>query len=230
MSHQPRARSLAAAVVAVAGLGSSVVLVGFLARQVAVERDRAARSTTDERGVRNQLGTVKEQLKESREESSRLAENRTRESGIAEAEIMALRRDLADARREREEWRGKYRVAAAERDRAAEELLAARRDAELLRDDVARSGERAAAAAENAKGKAAAADDAARRLQEGRERVAALLRPLFQDLRSPDGTIRVRAHEALCQFAGRELPYRPGAPAEEREADAMAIEEVLSGK
>lgn len=221
---------MAAAVVAVVGLGSSILLVGFLARQVAVERDKGVRSSTDERGARNQLGTVRAQLKDSREETARIAGNRAREAGVAEAETGALRRDLADARREREEWRNRYRTAAAERDRAAEELLAARRDLELLRDDVARAGRKSEAAGESAKARAAEAAEAQRRLSAMTERVAFLLRPLFQDLRSPDGSIRVRAHEALCSYAGRELAYRPGGLPEEREADAKAIEAELIGK
>jgi len=230
VSRRPRARSLAAAIVAVVGLGSSVLLVGFLARQVAVERDKASRSSSDERGVRNQLGTIRSQLKETREDAARIAENRAREAGVAEAETGALRRDLADARREREDWRNRYRAAAAERDRASEELLAARRDIELLRDDVARAGQRSSAAAEAAKARAAEAVESQRRLSAMTDRVASLLRPLFQDLRSPDGSIRIRAHEALCSFAGRDLPYRAGGPIEEREADAKAIEADLTGQ
>ncbi len=221
---------MAAAVVAVVGLGSSILLVGFLARQVAVERDRGIRSSTDERGARIQLKTVQGQLREAREETARIAANRAREAGVAEAETGALRRDLAEARREREEWRNRYRAAAAERDRAVEELLAARRDIELLRDDAARSGRRSEAAAEDARARSEEAAEAARRLVAVTERVAFLLRPLLQDLRSPDGTIRVRAHEALCAYAGRELAYRPGGAAEEREADAAAIEAELIGR
>jgi chromosome segregation ATPase len=223
VSHRPRARSLAAAV-------SSVVLVGFLARQVAVERDRSGRATTEERGAKSMLRGVQGQLRETRDEAARTAENRAREASVAEAEIGSLRRDLADARREREEWRNKYRAAAAERDRAAEDLQAALRDIELLRDDVARSGQRAGAAGEAAKTRAAEAAEAQQRLAVMKERVASLLRPLFQDLRSPDGSIRVRAHEALCAFAGRDFAYRAGAPAEERESDAKAIEDELVGK
>ena len=221
---------MAAAVVAVVGLGSSILLVGFLARQVALERDRGSRSATDNKGARLQLKTVQGQLRESREEAARIAGNRAREAGVAEAETGALRRDLAEARREREEWRDRYRAAAAERDRAVEELLSARRDLELLRDDAARSGLRSEEAADAAKARAAEAADAGHRFAAMKERVAFLLRPLLQDLRSPDGTIRVRAHEALCEFAGRELAYRPGGLPEEREADAAAIEAELIGR
>jgi len=230
VNRPPRARSVAAAVLAVVGLGSSVALVAFLARQVALERERAVRSDTDVRGARNQLQTVRAQLKESREETSRVAENRTREADVAEAETGALRRDLAEARREREDWRGRYRAAASERDRAAEESLAARRDIELLRDDLARAGRRSAAATEALKTKTAEAEAAQQRLAAMTERTSSLLRPLFQDLRSPDGSIRVRAHEALCAFAGRPLPYRSSGTAEEREADAAAIEAEWGGK
>ena len=60
-----------------------------------------------------------------------------------------------------------------------------------------------------------------------RAREAALLRPLLQDLRSGDGTVRVRAHEALCAWAGKDLPFRANGSDAEREADAAAIEKSV---
>ena len=47
-------------------------------------------------------------------------------------------------------------------------------------------------------------------------------------VRSPDGSLRVRAHEALCAFAGRNLPFRPNGTPEQIEEDARGIEAALS--
>jgi hypothetical protein len=226
----PRNRSTGASVVVYLGLAASVLLVGWLARRVALEKERKIRSETDERGARAQLNNVRFQLKSAKEELARHEEDRARRASVVEGELGALRRALADAQRDRDSWREKYIAAAAERDRANGDLLAVRRDLEFLRNDLARAGARAAAAEEASKTCTAQAEEARLRLAEAVARVEALVRPLLQDLRSPDGSIRVRAHEALCAFAGKPLDYRPGGTPEEVEADAKAIEALLLGR
>jgi hypothetical protein len=226
----PRHRSAGASVVVYLGLAASVLLVGYLARQVALERERKIRSETDERGARAQLNTIRFQLKSAKEGLARLEEDRARRGSVVEGEMATLRRALAEAQKDRDAWREKYIAAATERDRANGDLLALRRDQELFRNDLARAGARAVAAETAAKARTAEAEEARLRLAETTARVEALVRPLLQDLRSPDGSIRVRAHEALCAFAGRALDYRPSGTAEEVEADAKAIEAVLLGR
>jgi chromosome segregation ATPase len=212
------------------GLAGSVLLVGYLARRIALERERTVRSETDERGAKAQLQTVRFQLKEARGELARMEEDRARRASVVEGEMGALRRALAEAQKERDAFREKYRTASGDRDRAMEDLLAARRDLELLRNDLARATARAAAAAASARARTEEAEEARLRLAESTARVEALLGPLLQDLRSPDGSIRVRAHEALCAFAGKQLEFRAGGTPEEIEADAKAIETLLLGK
>lgn len=226
----PRNRSAGASAVVYVGLAASVLLVGYLARQVAAERERKIRSETDERGARAQLNTIRFQLKSAKEELARVEDDRARRGSVVEGELSTLRRSLADAQKDRDTWREKYIAAAAERDRANGDLLALRRDQEFFRNDLARAGARATTAETAAKARTAEAEEARVRLSETTARVEALLRPLLQDLRSPDGSIRVRAHEALCAFAGRALDYPPSGTPEELEAAAKAIEAALIGK
>jgi hypothetical protein len=211
----------------VAGLGSAAVVVFFLGRQVAREREKTVRSLTDQQGMQTRLTTANRELRSTREEVARADADRERRAKVVEGELTTLRADLARAVAEREEKDRAWRAAAAERDRAAEDLLGARREIEHLRSDLARALERVRTAEGAAGDRGRAADEAAKRLVEARERGAALLRPLLQDLRSADGSIRVRAHEALCAFAGRDLAFRANGTQEEREADAKAIEEAL---
>jgi chromosome segregation ATPase len=211
-------------------MGASVTLVGYLAREVAHAREKTVRFETDQRGAVAQLQTVRGQLKDAKEELARLEEDRARRARVVEGETGALHRELADARKERDALLGKYRAAAADRDRAAEDLLAARRELDGMRTDLAKAGDRTAATEATAKARTAEAEEARRRLAETATRVEALVRPLLQDLRSPDGSIRVRAHEALCAFAGRDLPFRTNGTPEEREADAIALETILLGR
>ncbi len=225
-----RARSAVAKVLVVACLLASVVLVGSLARDLAHAKEKTVRYETDARGAQAQLQTVRGQLRDAKEDLARLEQDRGRRARVVEGETGALHGELADARKERDALLGKYRAAASERDRAAEDLLAARRELDGMRTDLAKAADRAAAAAAASKAKAAEADEARGRLAEIQGRIEFLVRPLLQDLRSADGSIRVRAHEALCAFAGKDLPYRADGTSEEREADAQAMEIALLGR
>jgi hypothetical protein len=225
----PRGLSLAGALVLVAGLGSAAVVVFFLGRQVARERERTVRSRTDQQGLATRLTAANRELRALREEAARLEADRDRRARVVEAELTALRADLAKATREREERDRAWRAAAGERDRAAEELIRSRREIENLRSDLASALEKSRNAQAAATERGRAAEEAARSLAETRGRCAAILRPLLQDLRSADGSVRVRAHEALCAFAGRDLPFRANGTPEEREADAKALEGALLG-
>lgn len=227
MTAPPRGISLAGALLLVAGLGSAAVIVFFLGRQVAREREKTVRAHTDQQGIQTRLTTANRELRAAREEAARLEVDRERRARVVEGELTTLRGDLARAEKEREAKDRSWRAAAAERDRAAEDLLQARREIEHLRSDLARALERARTAEGAASDRGRAAEEAEKRLVDARARTAALVRPLLQDLRSADGSIRVRAHEALCAFAGRDLPYRTNGTPEEREADAKALEEAL---
>ncbi len=223
-------RSFAGTVALLLGLGSSVVLVALLARQVAREREKSDRSQIEQKGAQNQASTFRSQAREAKEEIDRLEADRSRRAQVVEGEMALLRTDLGEAVKERDALDRKYRAAAAERDRAVEDLLAARREIEALRSDLARAVQKAEGAEKGSKAEARAAEEARKRLAAATARVEALLRPLFQDLRSMDGSIRVRAHEALCGWAGRDLPFRASGTPEEREADAKALEASLAGR
>lgn len=227
MSVPIPARRTAGTALLLACLVSSIVLVGLLARQVARERDKADRAKSDQREVQVQVGTLRTQAKDSKEEVHRLEDERARRAGVVEGETAALRAALATAVRERDALDPKYRAAVAERDRSKDMLLAARLEQEALRNDLARAVERASTAESAARDSARDGDEAKRKLEDATVRVAALLKPFFQDLRSNDGSIRVRAHEALCAYAGRDLPFRLNGKPEEREEDAKAIEAAL---
>lgn len=219
--------SLAGVLVLLAGLGSGAFLVVSLGRQVARERERTERSETDEREARIHLDSLRHEARGLRERVESLETERAVRARVVEGELAGLRRSLEEAVRERDSLDGRYGAAAAERDRATEDLLAARNSLEATRNDLARALRRATdaeAAARRLEGEAA---EAARRLAAATGRVDALLRPLLQDLRSADGSMRVRAHEALCGYAGRTLPFRPNGTAAEIEADARAIEEAV---
>lgn len=220
--------TVAGVVLLVAGLGSGAVLVVALGRQVAFEKDRRERSETEGREDRTRSATDQHELKGARDRIRTLEAERENRARVVEGEMAALRRELAAAVKDRDEARQAWKAAAAERDRAAEDLVATRRENVHLRDDLARANEREAGAAEAAAKAAAASDEARRRLQAAASRVEALLRPLLQDLRSADGSVRVRAHEALSAWAGKPLPFRPGGTPEQIEADARAIEDVLN--
>jgi chromosome segregation ATPase len=217
----------AGAVVLVAGLGSAAAMVVVLARMVAREREKTERAQTDQRGLQTRLSTANAQLRRSKEDVDRLEAERARREKATEGETGALRRGLAEARARIEELEPKYGAAVSERDRAVEDLLAATRELRAVRDDLARANQRVAASAEGARKGAREAEEAAARLAALQARLESLLRPLLQDLRSADGTLRVRAHEALCAWSGRDLPFRAGGTPEEREADAKAIEQAL---
>jgi chromosome segregation ATPase len=223
----PRGLSLAGALLLIAGLGSAAVIVTLLGRQVARERERTVRAHTDQQGIQTRLTTANRELRAAREEAARLEVDRERRARVVEGELTTLRSDLAQATKDREGRERAWRAAAAERDRAAEDLLQARREIENLRSDLARAMERARTAEGSASDRGRAAEEAEKRLLEARTRTAALLKPLLQDLRSDDGSVRVRAHEALCAFAGRDLAYRANGTPAEREADAKAVAEAL---
>jgi chromosome segregation ATPase len=230
MSPPRSPRSVAGTIALVVGLGSSVALVGLLARQVARERERNVRTEGEQKGAQNQLVTTRSGLREAREEIDRLEADRARREKVVEGETALLRRDLADAVQARDALDRSYRAAASERDRATGDLLAARREIESLRTDLARAVRRAEQSEESAKAEARASEDCRKRLAQATARVESLLRPLLQDLRSADGSIRVRAHEALCAFAGHDLAFRPNGTPEEREADAKGLEASLLAK
>ena len=218
---------IAGALLLLVGLGSAVALTLSLGRQVAFEQEKREHSDTNAREGQTRLATAREDLRAARERIDRLEAERENRARIVEGEMAALRRDLAAAVRDRDASAEGYRGAVAERDRAAGDLVAARREVELLRADRARAVERASGAEETARRTSKEAEEAASRLAGANVRVAALLRPLLQDLRSPDGSLRVRAHEALCAFAGRNLPFRPNGTPEEIESDAKAIEAAV---
>jgi len=220
--------SWAGAVLLVAGLGSAVLVTGLLVRRLAVEKDRSERSETHQREAATEVATLRHQWKEARDSVARLEADRSRREVVVEGELSLLRRDLAAATEERDALRETHRSAAAERDRAVGDLLAARRDIESLKNDLARATRRAGDADALSARRGNEAEEARRRLDDATGRLQALLRPLLQDLRSPDGTHRVRAHEALSAYAGRDLHYRPNGTPEEREADAKAIEQALT--
>jgi hypothetical protein len=223
----PRGLSLAGALLLIAGLGSAGVVVLLLGRQVAREREKTVRAQTDQQGLQSRLGSAQRDLKAAREEVTRLEGDRERRARAVEGEMATLRRDIAKAGQEREEKERAWRAAASERDRALDDLMRARREIEHLKDDQARALRRATEAEATAQERHRAAERAEQELAALRAREAALLRPLLQDLRSADGTVRVRAHEALCAWAGKDLPFRANGSDAERDADASAIEKLV---
>ncbi len=227
MTPGRRPLSAAGTVLLVAGLGSGAVLVVSLGRQVAFERDRRERSETGGREDQTRLASTQHELRGAKDRVRTLETERENRDRVVEGEMAALRRDLAAAARDRDAARQAWRAAAAERDRAQEDLVGARREVGHLRDDLARAGERASEAEASAARAAGKSEEAVERLSTLSARVEALLRPLLQDLRSGDGSLRVRAHEALCAWAGRPLPFRPNGTPAEIESDAKAIETAV---
>ncbi len=219
--------SAATVVLIVVGIASAGGLTAMLVRVAARERERSERSETGERTARTELETSRHRLREAEERVRRQEDERARREAVVEGETARLRRELADALGERDRLQDRYRAAAVERDRSVEDLMALRRDVESLRTDLARMARRAgdgeAAAAERAK----RLEETRKRLDDVQARVPPLLRLLLEDLRSADGSVRVRAHEALCAFASRQFPFRQNGTAEEREADAAAMAAVL---
>ncbi len=209
------------------GMGSGVVLVVSLGRRIAREQEVTERSETRRREAESRLAAGRNELREARERLARVEAERAARSRVVEGEMAVLRRDLAAAVKERDSLAEKYRAASSERDRTLEQFLAARSALEGTRTDLVRATERAAAAGESSRKAAAAAGESARELRAAAERVVFLLRPLLQDLRSADRAVRVRAHEALCNWTGRDLTFRPNGTAEEVEADAAALEREL---
>ena len=209
------------------GMGSGVVLVVSLGRRIAREQEVTERSETRRREAESRLAAGRNELREARERLARVEAERAARSRVVEGEMAVLRRDLAAAVKERDSLAEKYRAASSERDRTLEQFLAARSALEGTRTDLVRATERAAAAGESSRKAAAAAGESARELRAAAERVVFLLRPLLQDLRSADRAVRVRAHEALCNWTGRDLTIRPNGTAEEVEADAAALEREL---
>ncbi len=209
------------------GMGSGVVLVVSLGRRIAREQEVTERSETRRREAESRLAAGRNELREARARLARVEAERAARSRVVEGEMAVLRRDLAAAVKERDSLAEKYRAASSERDRTLEQFLAARSALEGTRTDLVRATERAAAAGESSRKAAAAAGESARELRAAAERVVFLLRPLLQDLRSADRAVRVRAHEALCNWTGRDLTFRPNGTAEEVEADAAALEREL---
>ena len=230
MRTAPRGLSLAGALLLLAGLGSAAVVVLLLGRQVAREREKTVRAQTDQQGLKSRGAAAERDLRAAREEVTRLEGDRERRARAVEGEMATLRRDIAKAGQEREEKERQWRAAASERDRALDDLLRARREVEHLKDDQARALRRATEAEAAALERHRAAEAAEKALAALRAREAALLRPLLQDLRSGDGTVRVRAHEALCAWAGRDLPFRTNGTDQERAEDAVAIEKTVLAK
>ena len=228
MTAAPRRLSFLGALLLVAGLGSAGVVVLLLGRQVSREREKTVRAQTDQQGLQTRQTALQRDLKAAREEIARLEGDRERRARVVEGEMATLRREIAKAGQEREEKERAWRAASSERDRALDDLLRARREVEHLRSDQARALQRAAAAEASAEETRRAAEEAAKALGALRAREAALLKPLLQDLRSGDGSVRVRAHEALCDWAGRNLPFRTNGTPEERESDAAAIETAVT--
>jgi chromosome segregation ATPase len=206
---------------------SGGVLVVSLGRRLAREREMAERAESKRRGFEAELSTKRHELRGAVEKVDILETEREARSRVVEGELVTLRRDLAAAVRERDDLADRYRAAVSERDRTAEQFLAARRTLEQSRTDLVKAGGRAEEAETAAERAGRAASEAERRLDESNGRVAALLRPLLQDLRSADGSLRVRAHEALCAFAGENLVFRTNGTPEEIAADARAIEARL---
>jgi len=209
------------------GMGSGGVLVVALGRRIAREQEIAGRADTGRREAEGRLQERTFELKEERRKTALLENERAARARVVEGELATLRRDLAAAVRDRDALAERYRSAAAERDRTMEQYLAARRTLEETRTDLVKAGRRAAAAEAAAAKASGEASTAAAALAGATERLAALLRPLLQDLRSGDGSLRVRAHEALCSWAGRNLPFRPNGSPADIEADARAIEAQL---
>jgi hypothetical protein len=219
--------SAGAALLVVVGTLSVAGLVGLLARQVVRERERTEHSRSARRGSEVELAELRRKAKEAEDRRATEEEEDRRRAQVAEGEQARLRRELAAAVEARDAHAAARRAAEGERDKAMTDLLAARRDLEALRDDLARAADARREAERRAESGGVTSRDAARRLAELQARAAALLRPLVQDLRSADGALRVRAHEALCAWAGRDLPFRANGTPEERDADAAAIEASL---
>jgi len=209
------------------GMGSGGALVVSLGRRIAREREVTEQSEAKRREAESRLAAERKDLRETRERLTLVESERAARARVVEGEMAVLRRDLAAAVRERDSLAEKYRAAAAERDRVLEQFLAARRALEETRTDLVKATNRATAAEEASRKATAAAAAAEKGLRDATDRVQFLLRPLLQDLRSADGTVRVRAHEALCNYTGRNLAFRPNGTPEEVEADAAALEKAL---
>jgi chromosome segregation ATPase len=222
-----RGLSAGAAVLVVLAVVSVAAVVGLLGRQVMRERERTEHARSGRRGTEVEADALRLKVRELEERLARDGDEARRRAGVSDAEQARLRRELAAAVEVRDGQAAALRAATGERDRAMEDLLAARRDIESVRDDLARATAGRRDAEQRAARLDAEAKDAARRAADAAARARALVPPLLQDLRSPDGTLRVRAHEALCAYAGRDLPFRANGTPEEREADAVALGRAL---
>ncbi|MHC4922657.1 MAG: hypothetical protein ACYTG4_01060 [Planctomycetota bacterium] len=222
-----RRSSLGVGILLFVVLASGSVVVALLVKAIAREKERAELSQTGQRAAQSERATLELRLKETDEALDRAESRRLHRETVVEGELVRLRTEVDVLKRLRSSLESDYRAAVGERDRALEDLLTARRDLGALRRDLA-------TARKEERRSFDAAGKAGRRVEELEVRLAAstrsiraLLRPLLTDLRSTDGTLRVRASEALNAYVGRDLPYRPSGTPEEIDADARAIEALL---
>jgi len=214
-------------VLLVAGLGSAFTLAVLLGRAVLRERETSSRAEGKRQTAENELRPLQMEAARLKDDLARVTAERDRQRQSADAEVARLTQALADAGKERDAASELHRAAAAERDRAVDDLLAARRDLDAVRNDLARAAARGREAEAAAVAATRRAEEAEKAAAAASRRLEVLLRPLFQDLRSGDPGPRVRPHEALCAYAGRDLRYRTNGTPEEREADARALEAEL---